>query len=182
MERSYYARELVTFVKVGIGKSFSKRYMLIGYFNKDKSKFKDIKTGNVFGVSFLNNSERNCWDRAIEVGGQDFIQIGMRAKYDDVGVKRRFINFSEKCVYSKITSEPFVEYFRASKFPNLYDYVIKKQDISLGIVSTTNILGAELEADNYAESMFSAHNIGYNDDDKAKKKDSLKLTESELDF
>lgn len=182
MERSYYARELVTFVKKDLGKSISQRYMLIGYFNKDKSKFRDVKTGNIFRVVFLNNSVRNCWDRAIEVGGQDFIQIGMRAKYEETGVRRRFINFSDKCVYSKIKSEPFVEYVSASDFPNLYDYVIKKQDSSMRVVSTTNILRAEAEADKYAESMFTAHSIGFNENDRAVQKDSLKLTESELDF
>ena len=163
MERNYYARELVMFAKYKREMSENGVYMLIGYLNNDKTKFRDISTGGVYnineveiakdGTNTLGSTQESVNNlhqtKAIDVNGDDFVQIGMRIIPHEGGIKFRHMWVSDECVFSKLNAEPFMEIRGKVGYPYLYHFISKWQNSSLGVVSRADITGATKEANSY---------------------------------
>lgn len=142
MERSYYADNLVAFAKQDKEKSTSGKYLLIGYFNTDKSKFRDVATGEIYPVE--NGAE-------IQIGVEKFIQTEIEIK-NHVGVNNnRYLSFSSDCVFTKIIREPFAEAGAGIGYPYLYHFVEKHNATKKGVITNISAFRATKEAEHFAE-------------------------------
>jgi len=175
MERNYYAKELVVFAKQDREKSESGKYLLIGYFNSDKTKFKNLESGRVFSVSD---------GRVIEVEGQTFLNTDIKIEKHDGVNENRYLKFSTECVFSKVTREPFMEVVGKVGYPYLYHFVEKHNATPNTVVSAVDILRATKEADFFAEQWLT----GWNDKENRPRFEQVSrigypsLTEEEREF
>ena len=161
-QRAYYARELVIFAKYVANQSSSNNYLMIGYLNNDKTKFKDISTGRVYSLKEIEThpgkpgyfgAQPNKYQYktpAIEVEGQAFVQVEMKIETQDRGLKGRSLWFSNPCIFTKLYPDPFKEINGKVAWPNIYAFVENYQSSSLNVVTTTGIVRATKEANNYA--------------------------------
>lgn len=194
-QRAYYARELVTFAKYVADQSRSGNYLLIGYLNNNKTKFRDIASGRVYSLKEIvthpgkpgypesASNKHQYKTPAIEIDGQAFVQVEMGVETHDRGLKGRVINFSNPCIFTKVYVDPFKEINGKVAWPNIYDFVEKSQDPALFVVTTTGISRAIREANNYANCwLYSSDEKGNGEREPFLIDHYPSLTERERDF
>ena len=164
VEKKYIANELVCFAKYVAGKSRCGRYLMIGYYNKDKSKFKHISSGNVYDVKgarielsrpgFPGSEEIQPKGEyktpVIEDMGQAFVQVEPEVNGVSSQYKSRYMTFSKPCIFSKLYPEAFREYNGRVGFKNLYDFIEKQQCSEPLTISGIELFQAEREANMYS--------------------------------
>ena len=185
--RNYIAKELVTFAKYRDDLSNSKEYLIIGYYNNEKNKIKDIKTGNVYPLNsvVVNPTNSRC-SEAIVVNGQIFVKTEMTPVYvnwESITRAYRYVKFSENCIFTK-KAEPFREpRYNYSRCSNLIKFANSKRTTERGVVSTEEILSAVEEATEYARRVLVNCRVVVSDPEVVVETGSgSSLTEEERDF
>lgn len=187
MNRNYIANELVTFAKYRDELSNCGEYLIVGFYNKDKKKIKDLKTGEVYPLTSIVIHPMNpYWSEAVVVNGQTFVKTKMTpiyANWESITRGYRYIRFSETCIFTKKV-EPFREpRYNQSKYQNLIKFANAQRTTERGIVSIEEILGAIEEANSYARNYLVNGQVVLNDPEViVEVKDGSSLTEEERDF
>ena len=164
VENKYSANELVCFAKYVADKSKIGKYLMIGFLNKDGTRFKHIASGNVYNVKgacieparpgypgasgFKGKYETPC----IVDMGQAYVQVEPTIYGVNTEYKSRFMLFSAPCVFSKVCPEPLREYNGRVGYPYLYSFVEKWASKEPLKVSGVDLFQAEKEAGFYAVS------------------------------
>lgn len=161
MERSYYAKELTTFGKLEREKSQCGTYMLIGFYNNTKTKFKDIASGNVYEVrevkvkkgepSYFIKNPAEIETRAIEIEGELFVPTEFKIMPCSCPSKTRYMEFAGPSMFSSINPEPFAEIKGKAGYPYLYYFAEKTLHTPHGVVTGEEICRAAAEVNHYAD-------------------------------
>ena len=175
MKRSYYAKELTTFGKLEREKSHCGTYMLIGFYNNTKTKFKDIASGNIYDVkdvkvrngepSYFIKNNTEIETRAIEIDGEFFVPTEFKIMPCSCPSKTRYMEFSGFSMFSRINPEPFAEVKGKSGYPYLYYFAEKTLHTPHGVVTGEEVRRATEEVNHYADSwIYEKKESGVSDD------------------
>lgn len=187
MNRNYIANELVTFAKYRDELSNSEEYLIVGYYNKDRNKIRDVKSGEIYSLTSIVAQPTNPYcSEAIVVNGQVFVKVKMTAIYANwPSITRgyRYLRFSHKCIFAK-EDEPFKEFrYNNSKYSNLIKFANAQRTTETGVVTSEELLCAIEESNQYAKCRLTNGNVVLNDPEIiVRAGDGASLTEEERDF
>lgn len=181
MERKYYAKDLVTFVKYKEDWSNSYQYMFVGFLNNEGTRFKDVLTGNIYNVNKYTRRSGGRDGLAMEIDGQDFIWSTIKIDRNLKHTRFKVLKFSDDCIFERYgrCDLPFLdEQDGNEQYHNLYNLVEKLSYRPQNLVTTSEIYYAVKDANEYAEMLVRTGHVKR----PSPAYDVVDLTKEERDF